>query len=366
MMAPATSWVYIGTYADAGKESIFLYQLNNSTGQLTRVQGFMGGKKPSYMTFDEKRHFLYAVNEQDDYQGLKSGAVSAFAVEPQTGSLKFLNRVPSIGKLPVYITMGHEDKTVLVANYTSGNIAVLPVQADGSLDHASELHQHEGGGPDWERQESAHAHCIVFSPDRRFVFVVDLGTEKIMRYYPDTRHGKLVPTEPAVAFNALAATGPRHMRFHPNGRFSYLIHELTSIVSVLAYDEQQGSFTALQTIATIPESYTAENKCSGIQVSPDGKFLYGSNRGHNSIVVYAIKVSSGLLTLVEHVPSGGDWPREFALTPAGDFLLTANQKSDTVDSFNIDKATGRLTPTGFRAQVEKPVFLEIVPTAEQR
>jgi 6-phosphogluconolactonase len=363
MKSPATFWIYVGTYADAGEESILLYELNTRTGELTHVKGFIGGKKPSYMTFDKNRQFLYAVNEQENYLGRKSGAVSSFAVEKQTGYLHLLNRVPSHGSLPVYITMGQEEKTVLVANYSSGNIAVLPVLEDGRLAETTDLVQHEGVGPNKERQQTPHVHCIMLSPDERFVFAVDLGTDKVMRYHPDTQQGKLVPTNPAVSFVASAGTGPRHMRFHPNGRFSYLIHELKSVISVLSYDSLQGSFSETQTIATIPGSYTAENKCSGIKISPDGKFLYGSNRGHNSIVVYAINESSGLLTLVEHVPSGGDWPREFALAPTGEILLVANQKSDTIISFKIDKSTGRLTPTGYRAQVEKPVFLEVVPTS---
>ena len=365
METPATYWVYIGTYADAGQESVFLYQLNTRTGELTRVKGFIGGKKPSYMAFDKRRNFLYAVNEQEDYLGRESGAVCAFAVDRQTGYLHLLNRAPSLGSLPVYIIMGKKEKAVLVANYTSGNIAVLPVLADGRLAETTDLVQHEGAGPDRERQQTPHAHCIILSPDQRFAFVVDLGTDKVMRYLPDTQQGRLVPTEPAIAFAAPAGSGPRHMRFHPNGLYSYLIHELKPIVSALAYNSQQGSFSEIQTIATIPESYCAENKCSGIKVSPDGKFLYGSNRGHNSIVVYAINESSGLLTLVEYVQSAGDWPREFALVPSGETLLTANQKSDAVVSFKIDQTTGRLTPTGYRAQVEKPVFLEVVPTSGQ-
>jgi 6-phosphogluconolactonase len=355
------SMVYVGTYADAERESIFLYRLNPQTGELNLVKGFRGGKKPSYMTFDEQRHYLYVVNEREEYEGKESGAVCAFSVDQQTGYLKLLNRVPSLGGEPVHITMGQEGKAVLMANYKTGNVAVFPVQENGRLAEASDLRQHEGAGPNKDRQESAHAHYIAFSPDRRFVFVVDLGMDKVLRYRLDPDKGTLTPTEQPVAYAAEPGTGPRQLSFHPNGRYAYLIHELKSIVTALSYDSESAAFSEMQTIATVPEGFEGKNKCGGIRVSPDGRHLYGSNRGHNSMVVYSIDESSGKLTLVEHVPSGGDWPREFAIDLTGNVLLTANQRSDKIASFKIDKATGCLTASGHQAEVEKPVFLQVVP-----
>lgn len=353
--------VYVGTYADAERESIFLYLLNPQTGELTRVKGFKGGKKPSYMAFDEGRLHLYVVNEREEYEGKESGFVCAFSVDQQTGDLSLLNRVPSLGGEPVHISIGKDGKAVLVANYKSGNVSVYPLQENGQLAEASYLRQHEGGGPNKERQASAHAHYIAFSPDSRFVFVVDLGLDKVLRYRLDAGKGVLMPTQDPIAFAAKPGTGPRQMSFHPSGRYAYLIHELESMVTALSYESEKGTFSEIQTIATIPEDFKALNKCGGVRVSPDGKYLYGSNRGHNSIVVFSIDERSGKLTHVENVSSGGDWPREFTLDLTGNVLLAANQRSDNIATFSVDKATGRLTATGHQAKVEKPVFLQVVP-----
>lgn len=353
--------VYVGTYADAESESLFLYQLDPESGELSLVRGFKAGKKPSYMTFDRQHHFLYVVNEREEYEGKESGAVCAFSVDQQTGFLDFLNKVPSLGGVPVHITMGREGKAVLMANYKTGNVAVFPVMENGRLAEASDLRQHQGSGPNKDRQESAHAHYIAFSPDRRFVFVVDLGMDKVLRYHLDEEREALTPTEQAVAFAAEAGSGPRQMSFHPNGRNAYLIHELMPMVTALSYDGEKGTFSALQTIRTIPEDFKDQNKCGGIRVSLDGRHLYGSNRGHNSIVVYAIDEGSGKLMHVENASTGGDWPREFALDLTGNVLLAANQRSNNIVTFKVDKATGRLTATGHQAEVEKPVFVQVVP-----
>jgi 6-phosphogluconolactonase len=357
----AKSMVYVGTYADEESESIFLYQLNLQTAELNLVKGFKAGKKPSYMTFDKQRHYLYVVNEREEYEGKESGAVCALSVDQQTGDLSMLNKVPSLGGIPVHITMGEEGKAVIMANYKTGNVAVFPILKNGQLAEASDLRQHQGSGPHKERQQSAHAHYIAFSPDSRFVFVVDLGMDKVLRYRLDEDKGTLTPTEQPVAFTAEPGSGPRQMSFHPNGRYAYLIHELESMVTALSYDNENGTFSELQTIRTIPEDFKGQNKCGGIRVSPDGKHLYGSNRGHNSIVVYAIDEGSGKLKHVENVSSGGDWPREFTIDLTGNILLAANQRSNSLVSFKIDKATGSLRATGHQAEVEKPVFVQVVP-----
>ena len=357
----ARSIVYVGTYADAGSESIFLYQLNPESGELNLVKGFKAGKKPSYMTFDQQRRYLYVINEREEYEGQDSGTVCAFSVDQQTGFLNLLNKVPSLGGIPVHITLGEEGKAVLMANYKTGNVGVFPILEDGKLAEASALKQHSGSGPNKERQESAHAHYIAFSPDRRFVFVVDLGMDKVLRYHLDEDKGTLTPSEQPVAFTAESGSGPRQMSFHPNGRYAYLIHELKSMVTALSYDSEKGAFSEIQTIGTIPEDFKEQNKCGGIRVSPDGRHLYGSNRGHNSIAVYAIDENSGKLKHVENVASGGDWPREFTIDLTGSVLLVANQRSNNIVSFKIDKTTGRLTATGHQAEVEKPVFVQVVP-----
>lgn len=356
-----TSRVYAGTYANADSESIFLYLLNSQTGELHLEKSFKGGAKTTYMAFDRQRHYLYVVNELESFEEKESGAVCAFAVDGQTGFLSLLNRLPSLGSEPVHISIGPRDTTALVANYKSGTVALFPIQQNGWLSEASALRQHQGSGPNKDRQASAHAHYVAFSPDKQFVFVVDLGIDKVLRYHLNKDEGALTPTRQPVAFSASAGTGPRQLSFHPNGRYAYLIHELVSMITALAYDSERGSFSEIQTVKTIPEDFTALNKCGGIRVSPDGRHLYGSNRGHNSIVVYTIEESSGKLTHVEDVSSGGDWPREFIIDLTGNILLAANHRSNTICTFKRNKASGKLTATGHLAEVEKPVFVQVVP-----
>jgi 6-phosphogluconolactonase len=356
-----TSMVYIGTYADPENESIFLYRLNPETGELSRVSGFKGGANPSFLTLDAQRRHLYAVNETGDFQGQKSGAVSAFSVDQQTGNLTLLNQVPSLGGAPCYISVGGDGKTVLVANYSGGNVAAFPVQENGQLAEAAGMQQHKGTGPNKNRQEAAHAHYIAPAPDNRHVYAVDLGVDKVMSYRLDADKGTLTPAEPAVAFTAKPGAGPRQMAFHPNGKYVYLINELNSTMTALAYNSDNGTFTEIHTLPTIPADYKENNQPAAVRVSPDGKFVYGSNRGHNSIVVYAIDESTGELTYVENVSTEGDWPRDFTINLTGDVMLVANERSNNIVSFKIDKATGKLTATGHEAEVNKPVCVQVVP-----
>lgn len=355
------SLVYVGTYSKSESESIFLYELNNGTGEPLFIKSFEGGKKPSYITFDHYYNYLYAVNEIENYEGKDSGAVCAFSVDSQTGVITLLNRVPSMGALPANITLSPDGKVLLVANYKTGRVAVFPVQKDGFLGEASDVIQHKGSGPNKERQESAHAHFLIFSPDGRFVFAVDLGMDKIIRYHLDTKSDNPKLTSLATAFHSWPGTGPRQMCFHPNGKYAYLIHELKSIVAALSYDKEKGTFIEIQTIATIPKKFTRENKCGGVRISADGKYLYGSNRGHDSIVVFSIDAANGKLSHLENVSSGGKWPREFTIDPMGNFLLAANQKSDNIAIFKIDKSSGRLITTEYEVKVEKPTFVRVVP-----
>ncbi|WP_161889115.1 lactonase family protein [Pontibacter russatus] len=357
----ATAMVYIGTYADAGKESIFLYKLNPESGELTRVSGFKAGANPSFLTLDAQRKHLYAVNETGDYQGQKSGAVSAFSVDQQTGDLTLLNQVASKGGAPCYISLGEGGKTALVANYSGGNVAAFPIQDNGQLAGAADVEQHKGTGPNKDRQEAPHAHYIAPSLDNKYVYSVDLGIDKILGYRLDSGSGTLTPTEPAVAFAAAPAAGPRQMAFHPDGKYAYVINELNSTMTALAYDGNNGTFAEVQTLPTIPSDYGKDNFPAAVRVSPDGKFLYGSNRGHNSIVVYGLDENTGKMTYVENVPTGGDWPRDMTIDLTGNVLLVANERSNSITSFKIDKATGKLTATGHEAQVSKPVCVQVVP-----
>lgn len=357
----ATVLVYVGTYAKPDQESIWLYRLHTETGALEKVLAVKAGENPSYLTIDNEKRFLYAVNETTDYEGKNSGAVSAFAIDQHSGSLTLLNQVSSQGGAPCYISLGGpEKKMVLVANYMGGNVAAFPVQEDGRLGEAAQVYQHKGTGPNKERQEAPHAHCIVPAPDGRYAFAIDLGTDQVLGYRWDSQTGGLIPNEPAIAFAVKPATGPRHIVFHPDGRFAYVINELNSTMTALSYNSDKGTFSEVQTISTLPADFKGENSCAAVKVSADGKFLYGSNRGHNSIVVYRIDEDTGKLTLVQHQNSGGDWPRDFTLDLTGNVLLVAHQRSDNIVSFKVDKATGRLTPAGQEVAVPKPVCLQVV------
>jgi 6-phosphogluconolactonase len=358
-------FVYVGTYCAARNNSIFLCQLNPDTGEIKVIKGFKGGENPSYFTFDAQHQFLYAVNERDMYQGRDGGAICAYTIDPKTGFLSLRNRTSSLGALPVYITLSSNGKCALVANYKSGNVSVLPILENGQLAKASALIQHHGTGPDKQRQESPHIHCIMVSPDGRFVFAVDLGSDKVTRYLLNTEENNLLPDTATIAFRSKPGTGPRQLRFHPNGRFAYLIHELKSIITVLSYDHENGEFSDIQTITTLPESYQQENKCSGIRVTSDGRFLYATNRGHNSLAAYTIDASSGKLTLLGNTPSDGDWPREFTIVEGSDMILVANQHSGTIVSLRIDCTSGRLTPTGYQVKIEKPAYVEAIQAFEK-
>ncbi|HEX8427087.1 lactonase family protein [Hymenobacter sp.] len=347
--------VYIGTNVSAETENtIFLYRLNPTTGALTQVSGLKGGASPTYLTLDAKRQHLYAVNETNTFRGAPSGAVSAFTIDPKTGGLTLLSQESSQGASPCYISLDRTEKAVLVANYMGGNVSVLPVQADGRVGTPTAMDQHQGSGPH-KNQTAPHAHCFLPDPANKYDFAVDLGTDKVYSYQLDPASGKLT-NQPAPAFTAKPGAGPRHLTFHPNGRNAYLINELNSTVTALTYDAAQGTFSEIQTLSTLPADFVGENSCADIHVSPDGKFLYASNRGHNSIAVFAIDSRSNL-TLIQHESTQGKTPRNFTLDPAGRLLLVGNQNTNNVFTYYIDKQSGKLRPTGQSITIPSPMFL---------
>ncbi|ALW86517.1 hypothetical protein AUC43_16365 [Hymenobacter sedentarius] len=351
--------VYVGTNVAAEQEStIFLYRLSPATGALTRISAQRGGANPTYLTMDAGRRFLYAVSETQTFKGAKGGGVSTFAVDRRTGDLALLNQQPSNGASPCYISLDHSGKVALVANYVSGTVSLLPLQPDGKLAPATATDQHEGSGPH-KNQNGPHAHCIIPDPANAFAFAVDLGTDKVYVYRLNPAQGQLA-LMPEPAFVARPGAGPRHLTFHPNGKLAYLINELNSTVTALVYDPTAGKFRELQTLSALPAGFVGDNSCADIHVSPNGRFLYASNRGHNSIAVFAIDASSGTLTPVQDVDTQGKTPRNFALDPSGRLLLVANQNSNNVVTYRIDQQTGLLTPTGQTAEVPSPMFLQVV------
>ena len=351
--------VYVGTNVAAEQENtIFLYRLSPATGSLTPVGAQRGGSNPTYLTMDAGRRFLYAVSETQTFWGAKGGGVSAFAVDRRTGSLTLLNQQPSGGASPCYISLDHSGKTALVANYVSGTVGLLPLLANGQLAVPAATDQHEGSGPH-KNQEGPHAHCIMADPANAFAFAVDLGTDRVYGYRLNPTQGQLTRMA-QPAFVARPGAGPRHLTFHPNGKLAYLINELNSTVTALAYDASAGSFRELQTVSALPTGFEGVNSCADIHVSPNGRFLYASNRGHNSIAVFAIDATSGTLTPVQDVDTHGKTPRNFALDPSGRLLLVANQNSNNVVTYRVDPQTGQLTPTGQSVEVPSPMFLQVV------
>jgi 6-phosphogluconolactonase len=349
--------VYVGTYTTGKSEGIYLYRLNLASGELKHVATTSGVVNPSFLTLAPSRRYLYAVNEVEEFADRKSGAVSAFAVDQKTGALRLLNQQPSLGANPCYVDVDTSGRFVLVANYTGGNVTVLPVQRDGSLGEATDMKQYQGSSVNRERQEGPHAHCILLDPTSRFAYSCDLGTDKIMIFRFDARRGKLLPGDPPWV-QVKPGAGPRHLAFHSSGKYVFVLNELHSTVTVFRCSPEKGSLQELQTITTLPKDFTGSNTGADIHLSPDGRFVYCSNRGHDSVAILRIDPRSGALSPMGHEPTRGKIPRNFAIDPAGEFLLVANQKSDNIVVFRLDQKTGRLSATGQAAEVPSPVCLK--------
>jgi 6-phosphogluconolactonase len=362
--APNKYFVYVGTYTEEGSASkgIYVYRFDASNGAVTSVGVAAATTNPSFLAIHPNHRFLYAVNEIGNYQGQKSGGVSAFAIDPATGKLTFLNEVASGGADPCYITVDKTGKFVLVANYTGGSISVFPILADGKLGDATAFAQHQGHGADPKRQEGPHAHSVDLTPDNRFAIVDDLGLDETLVYKFDATKGTLAANDPPFA-KADSGAGPRHFALHPNGGFGYVIDEMGDKVSVFGFDAAGGVLRPLQTISTIPGDFKKQNDDAEIEVHPSGKFLYASNRGHDSIAVFAIDQAKGTLSLIEYAPTKGQTPRNFEIDPTGKLLFVANEKSDNLVTFRINPKTGRLTPTGKVLDIPQPVCVRFV-TAE--
>ncbi|HZS08595.1 MAG TPA: lactonase family protein [Blastocatellia bacterium] len=352
--------VYTGTYTTGKSEGIYIHRMDLSSGELKAVGTAKGVVNPSFLAIDPRRKYLYAVNEIGNFGGKSSGAVSAFSIDQKTGELKFLNQQPSLGAAPCYVIVDHAGRFVLAANYSGGNATVLPIRRDGSLGEPTFMVRHKGAGKDPERQKGPHAHCIVLDPANHYAFVADLGIDKVMIYPYDAKTGKLA-TERVTSAVLKPGAGPRHFTFHPDGRYAFVINELDSTLTAFAYDKSRGALRELQTISTLPGGFTGTNSCADVHVHPTGRFVYGSNRGHDSIVVFAFDEKTGKLAFVETVATQGQFPRNFAIDPTGKFLLAANQRSDNVVIFRIDPGTGRLSPTGRITEIPAPVCLKLIP-----
>jgi 6-phosphogluconolactonase len=351
--------VYVGTYTEKGSKGIYGYRFDPATDQLTSLGLAAETVDPSFLAVDPSRRFLYAVNEISQYEGRSSGGVSAFAIDHGTGKLTFLNEVPSGGAGPCHVSLDKTGRYVLVANYGGGSLAVFPILKDGRLGEASAFVQHHGASVNPQRQEGPHAHSIYASPDNRFVLSADLGLDEVLVYRFDVEKGTLKPNYPAFAVVSSGA-GPRHFAFHPNGKFGYVIDEMLSTITVFSYAPASGTLEVLQTVSTLPQGFNGESTAAEVEVHPSGKFLYGSNRGHDSIAVFAINTRKGTLTPAGYAPTLGKEPRSFAIDPTGTYLFAANQNSDGIVQFRIDPNYGRLTPTGQVLEVPSPVCVIFV------
>jgi 6-phosphogluconolactonase len=330
--------------------------MDRGSGKLRRVASVDAGANPSFLAVHPNGRVLYAVNEVDKYNGKATGAVSAFAIARSTGALTRFGQEPSGGGAPCFVSLDRSGRVVLVANYDGGSVALLPIEADGALAPATQVVQHTGSGPNSERQSAPHAHCIVADPSNRFVLAADLGADRVFVYRLDVEGKSLRHVKGGDAVMRSGA-GPRHIAFHPTLPLVFVANELDSTVATLRFDVERGALSPLDTQSTVPAGWTGTNYPADIHVAPSGRTLYVSNRGHNSIAVFAVADSTGALALEQVVSTDGDWPRNFTLDPTGRWLLVANQRSNSIVVFGRDQKSGRLTPTGQRIAVPSPVCL---------
>jgi len=345
-------WVYVGTYTARGSKGVYRCDFDPATGKLGRAVLAAETENPSFLAVHPNGRYLYAVNEVDH------GSVTAFALDTRTGALTLLNHQSSRGAAPCHLSVDRAGKHVLVANYGSGTVAVLPIGEDGRVGKATSVVQHHGSSKNPQRQEGPHAHCIVLDKANHFAFVCDLGLDKVMIYRYDADSGALTANDPPSA-SVKPGSGPRHMAFDPDERHAYVINEMASTVTAFDYDAQKGTLTSTQTLPTIPADFRGDTSCAEIEVHPSGKWVYGSNRGYNSIVSYAVE-NEGQLRLARQARQGINIPRNFAIAPQGGWVLVANQDGDSVIVFRHDKTNGSLEPTDRQIRAAVPVCLVFV------
>lgn len=365
--APKHYILYVGTYTTGESKGVYAYRYDAESGKLQSLGLAAATENPSFLAVDTKNEHLYAVNETGNYKGKSTGAVTAFSIDRKTAKLSQFDQVASDGADPCYISLDRSGNYLLVANYTGGNVAVLPILADGRLGEATSVLQDEGPlGPNKERQEKPHAHWIQATARNRFVYVSDLGLDRVLIYKFDATKGTLSRGAPTGAekdfFSAKLApgTGPRHVAFSADGNFMYVLGELDATVTVFANDDKE-TYRSIQKISSLPANFSGENTAAEIAIHPNGKFLYTSNRGADSIAEFSIDPRSGKLTLVGQISTFGKEPRHFTIDPTGKRLLVGNQNSGNIVEYTIDESTGTLSKTDESASVPSPVCLVFVP-----
>jgi 6-phosphogluconolactonase len=362
--AASSYLAYVGTYTASSSKGIYSFRFDPGTGQLKAIGVAAELPNPSFLATDPHQRFLYAVTEMgpepgaDDYK--KNGFVSSYSIDRKTGALTFLNKVDAGGGGSCHLVVDKTGKMLFVANYGSGNVASFAVKADGSIGERTGFYQHSGSSVDPARQQGPHAHAVVLSPDNRFLFVPDLGTDQVKIYRVDAQKGAFAPNDPAFG-QVKAGYGPRHFAFGRGGKYAYTLCEMGSSVAVFSYDPAKGSLTPVQTISNLPDDFKGEDNSAEIEVDRSGRFLYASNRGNDSITVFSIDPAKGTLTKVQVVPTQGKTPRNFALDPTGKYLIAANQDSSTIVVFSVDPQNGQLKPEGQPIDTPSPVDILFVP-----
>jgi 6-phosphogluconolactonase len=347
--------VYFGTYTGAKSRGIYVSKFDPATGKLSVPTLAVETRNPTFLAVAPGEHFLFAGSEMTNAAGKLTGAVSAFALETNTGRLTLLNQKGCDGTgSPCHVAVDATGKCLFAANYGPGSIAALPVNADGSLGAAATIIQHTGSGANPQRQAGPHAHFISPSPDNRFTLDCDLGLDKIFINHLDAATAKLLPNDPPFV-TVTPGSGPRHFVFSHDEKFIYVINEMGGTITAFSYAATNAAMSEVQTISTLPQDFSGTNTCAEIALHPNGKFLYGSNRGHDSIAVFAVDPQTGKLTFVAHHSTMGHAPRHFAIDPTGRWLLAENQASDSVVVFALDPGTGKLKPTGDSITVGSPV-----------
>jgi 6-phosphogluconolactonase len=350
--------VFVTAFAPGERGGIHAYEFSTADGALRPLRRTAAAENPFFLALAPDRKYLYATHAKQ-FGGRENEQVAAYAIVGRAGELKLLNRQSAEGTAACYLDVDRTGKALLVANYASGSVAALPIRADGSLAAPAAFIRHQGSSVNPQRQKEPHAHCIVVSPDNRFAFAADLGTDQILGYQLDPAAAKLTPHRPPFA-QSPAGAGPRHLAFHPDGQRLFAVNELLNSVTVFDYDAASGTLAEKQTISTLPDGFTGTSACADVKVTPDGRHLYATNRGHDSIAAYQVG-EDGRLTLVAIEPSLGKGPQNLAITPDGRWLLCANMPGDNVAVFRIDPRTGRLKPAGEPVKQPGPSCIMLVP-----
>lgn len=352
-------WIFVGTYTGKKSQGIYRVEFDPATGKLGTPELAAEVTSPSFLAVAPDRKHLFCVCEIGEFKGKRTGGVASFTLDAKSGALKPINQEASVGAGPCHLVTDKQGKNVLVANYGGGSVAVLPVGPDGKLGEATSFVQHTGSSADKSRQSGPHAHSINLDAANKFAMVADLGLDKVLVYKFDPAAGKLVANDPP-AVDLPPGSGPRHFAFHPNGKYAYVNNEMTSTLTALAYDADKGAFKVLNELSTLPAP-TPGNSTAETVVHPNGKFVYTSNRGHNSIAVFAIDEATGQIKAVGHQGEGVKIPRNFNIDPSGRWMIVANQAGDSLIVYKIDPSTGALTPTDQKAEVGSPVCVKFVP-----